>query len=231
MGESLRSLSHADLRRSAEVVLRPAPASSAAAYGQAYGDSSSAGDAEGVEEVFLTSGSFFWGSGRVRVRTLLGSCVSIVMWHPVLHIGGMCHYLLPEDTSEERVARVAVHAEGAIGLFLEQVSRHNTRPSDYLVKFFGGGHMFPLLAKARGHYCSGACKRSPGNRCADVACQNVNKGRELLRQHRFQIAAESVGGDGSRELIFELWNGDVWVKRGSVLRPSQHSVESVDALA
>jgi hypothetical protein len=30
------------------------------------------------------------------LRTLLGSCVAITLWHPTRRIGGMCHFLLPE---------------------------------------------------------------------------------------------------------------------------------------
>jgi chemotaxis protein CheD len=29
------------------------------------------------------------------IRTVLGSCVSITLWHPVKRVGGMCHFLLP----------------------------------------------------------------------------------------------------------------------------------------
>ena len=30
------------------------------------------------------------------LKTLLGSCVSILVWHRERGFGGMCHYLLPE---------------------------------------------------------------------------------------------------------------------------------------
>ncbi len=46
-------------------------------------------------EVFLQPGELYFGDGRTRVRTLLGSCVAIAVWHPRLRIGGLCHYMLP----------------------------------------------------------------------------------------------------------------------------------------
>jgi hypothetical protein len=46
-------------------------------------------------DIFLQPGEFYFGDHETRIRTLLGSCVAITMWHPRLRIGGMCHYLLP----------------------------------------------------------------------------------------------------------------------------------------
>ena len=52
--------------------------------------------ARNVIEIFLQPGDFYFGDRDTRIRTLLGSCVSITMWHPRLHVGGMCHFMLPE---------------------------------------------------------------------------------------------------------------------------------------
>ena len=40
-------------------------------------------------EIFLHPGEFYFGDRHTRIRTLLGSCVSIILWHPRLLIGGM----------------------------------------------------------------------------------------------------------------------------------------------
>ena len=53
---------------------------------------------DNVKIVVLSAGDFHFGSGQTRISTLLGSCVSITLWHPRKHIGGMCHYLLPART-------------------------------------------------------------------------------------------------------------------------------------
>jgi chemotaxis protein CheD len=50
---------------------------------------------EPVNEIYLQPGEYFWGGERNRVKTLLGSCVAICIWHPRLKIGGMSHCLLP----------------------------------------------------------------------------------------------------------------------------------------
>ena len=48
-----------------------------------------------VIEIFLQPGDFYFGDKDTRIRTILGSCVSITLWHPTRLIGGMCHFLLP----------------------------------------------------------------------------------------------------------------------------------------
>src|SRR5439155_18563598 len=42
-------------------------------------------------EIFLQPGEWYFGDADTRIRTLLGSCVAITMWHPRRCLGGMCH--------------------------------------------------------------------------------------------------------------------------------------------
>jgi len=51
-------------------------------------------------------------------------------------------------------------------------------------------------------------------RHVDVSDRNVETGRQLIAQHGFKIHAEDLGGDGHRNVVFDLWSGDVWLKKG-----------------
>ena len=168
------------------------------------------------KDVVLQIGDFHFGGGRTRIRTLLGSCVSITMWHPRMKIGGMCHYLLPRRGSTEVAlgASEGNYAEGAMQLFMRELRRTRTRPEEYVVKLFGGGSMFKD-ANDRGD--AFADPRESAAAALNVAEQNVRAGRELLAANGFSITAEQVGGYGSRLLIFEVWSGDVWLRRGKAL--------------
>ena len=180
---------------------------------------------QAVSEVVLHPGEFFFGGGRTRVRTLLGSCVSMTFWHPQLRIGGMCHYLLP-SRSRPRVAGDALdghYADEAMTMFLRELRGRRTEARDYVIKLFGGGKMFP--SHARSKQC-GAPQCGPTERatCGDVACKNVEAAHRWLSDHRCSPASEHVGGLGYRQLIFELWSGDVWLRRGTPL-----SLKEVDS--
>ena len=53
----------------------------------------------GIVDIFLQPGEWYFGGRDTRIRTLLGSCIAITLWHPRLQVGGMCHFLLPSRSS------------------------------------------------------------------------------------------------------------------------------------
>lgn len=145
-------------------------------------------------EVFLHPGDLWFGGEGARVRTILGSCVAITLWHPQQQIGGMCHYMLPGTGLDGR------YAEKAIGLLREQIARSGTRPQQYEAKLFGGGRMFaPMPGK--------------GSDVPAVPDRNIAVARELMARYGFGIKAEHMGGEGHRNVIFEVANGNVWVRQ------------------
>jgi chemotaxis protein CheD len=149
-----------------------------------------------VPEFFLHPGDYHFGGADTRIHTVLGSCVSITMWHPALRIGGMCHYMLP-GRCPETDPQDAKYAAGAIACFLRDVRRSNTSPQQYEVKMFGGGRQFPHL---------------PTTPSLNVAANNIEAGIALLDQHGFALTVRDLGGTGARRLIFDIATGDVWLR-------------------
>ena len=45
-------------------------------------------------DVFLQPGEYVVGDAALRVRTMLGSCVSVTLWSPARRVGAMSHFLL-----------------------------------------------------------------------------------------------------------------------------------------
>jgi chemotaxis protein CheD len=155
-----------------------------------------------IIEIFLQPGEFYFGEEKTRIRTLLGSCVAVTMWHPRLHIGGMCHYMLPRrprKKSGESEALDGRYAEDAMKMFLAELLASRTRAAEFEVKLFGGGRMF----KAQPHL----------GRRTSIAETNVEYGRAAIAQCGFRLSAEDLGGHGHRNVILDLWSGDVWVRR------------------
>jgi chemotaxis protein CheD len=101
-------------------------------------------------------------------------------------------------------------------LFAGALRESNTLPRDYVVKIAGGGNMFPEQLANPG--CrDGTCTGARRSDCQSVGCMNIAVARELLSAGGYTIASENVGGRGSRQVIFELATGDVWVKRGAAM--------------
>lgn len=157
-------------------------------------------------EVFLQPGDCYFADRDTRLRTVLGSCVSMTFWHPQRKVGGMCHFMLPERGSERRAgARPAPdgrYADEAMALLLKRMDKLGAPHQDYQVKLFGGGNMFPHMEPA-------AVSR--------IGLQNVQAARRLTKKHGFTCVAEHLGGIGHRNVIFEVWSGEVWVKHTDVL--------------
>lgn len=148
-----------------------------------------------LQEVFLNPGDFHFGAGDTRISTLLGSCVSITLWHPRRRIGGMCHYMLDERQRPVDVPLDGRYGREAFELFLQHVAAAGTRPAEYQAKLFGGANMLSDL---------------PGGKI-DIGPRNIALARELLTAHNITLLAEHVGGSGRRKLHFDLWSGDVWL--------------------
>ncbi|MEV4510068.1 chemotaxis protein CheD [Dactylosporangium sp. NPDC049525] len=150
-------------------------------------------------DVFLNPGDFHFAAAGTRIRTVLGSCVAITLWHPRLRVGGMCHYLLahrPAPTAD-LPGLSGRYADEAVQLFLGEMDRNGTRPTEYEAKMFGGGDQFP--------------GSSPGP-APHVPKDNIAIGMRLLRRHGFHLTAKHLGGTGSRQLVFDLDTGDVWLQ-------------------
>lgn len=166
-----------------------------------------------VVEIILQPGDFYFGDRDTRIRTLLGSCISIVMWHPKLLIGGMCHYML-SSRGEKGIATLdGRYGDEAILMFFREAIRNSSNPNDYIVKIFGGGNMF---SRSKSHV---PCLDSPCDQviqtCRNVACKNVVKGVSLLDEYGFSIRSKDLGGIVSRNIIFDIWSGDVWVRKNT----------------
>ncbi|TAL35024.1 MAG: chemotaxis protein CheD [Spirochaetes bacterium] len=145
-------------------------------------------------EVFLQPGEFYWGDEGTRIRTILGSCVAITVWHPGKMIGGMCHYLLSNNPSEESMEMDPRYGGDAIALILREIRKARTEPAEYHVKMFGGANMFP------------------GIWGSDIGRENIMHGKEHLARYGFSIRAAKLGGLRHHSIIFDLWTGNVWVK-------------------
>ncbi|MBS1229167.1 MAG: putative chemotaxis protein [Proteobacteria bacterium] len=152
------------------------------------------GTDEPGQTVVLGAGDFYFGGGRTRISTLLGSCVSITLWHPRQRIGGMCHYMMTERSRAPDSALDARYASEAFDLFLQHVEAAGTRPCEYQAKLFGGANMFT----------GSGGKMNIGRR-------NIELGRSLLSSQHIALVAEHVAGSGRRKLHFDLWSGDVWL--------------------
>ncbi|MEK7882782.1 chemotaxis protein CheD [Methyloversatilis sp. NSM2] len=150
-------------------------------------------------EIYLKPGDLFFGDDTMCLRTVLGSCVAITMWHPVRRIGGMCHFMLPGNARADLGGDglSARFAEGAMKSMIREARRFGTRELDYEFKLFGGGNMFPGIA---------------GSNNVPIGEANVRRARALLDALGVRPVAEHTGGYGQRVLMMDVSTGVVWMR-------------------
>jgi chemotaxis protein CheD len=169
-----------------------------------------------VLEIFLQPGEFYFGDKDTRIRTLLGSCVSIICWHPQKLIGGMCHYMLATRGNRRGGELDGKYADEAMELFMREIRAAKTHPSEYQVKLFGGGNMFPDNRRRTSNECAECTPEraylDPISSCHRVHCRNQQVAYYLVEKYGFKIHSEHLGGDGHRQLLFDVWSGYAWMK-------------------
>ena len=149
-------------------------------------------------DIFLQPGEWHVGDRGTRIRTILGSCVSLVLWHPQRSIGGMCHYMLPsrpDGTAKELDGR---YADEAMELMLRDLHRTGTRVADYQAKIFGGANMFPGKIASTG---------------IQIGVRNIQAAHHIVHSRNLNCVTEHTAGVGHRNLIFDVATGCVWVKQ------------------
>jgi chemotaxis protein CheD len=152
---------------------------------------------QAVNDVFIFPGGVFFGDQHSRIHTLLGSCVSIVFWHPGLLMGGMSHFMLPSRNRQTQTLD-GRYADEAITLLMQHIDDVGAPREQYQVKVFGGGDMFGYKANGRNFI--------------NIGIKNIRAARSLIRMHGFQITSEHLGGDGHRVVMFDICSGEVNIK-------------------
>jgi len=147
--------------------------------------------------VFLLPGDFRFDRIGSRLRTLLGSCVAITLWHPRLRIGGMCHFLLPGRARTPAMPFDGRYADEALALLVEDMAGAGTTPREYEASLYGGGNMFPDIEP-----CD---KESVGHKNAAAA-------KQLVSNYGIRIKDSSLEGNGHRMVDFDVARGLVTVK-------------------
>ncbi|QDH65300.1 MULTISPECIES: chemotaxis protein CheD [Pseudomonas] len=151
-------------------------------------------DSRPPNEVFLNPGEWFFGSGAIRLRTVLGSCVALVFWHPRRLLGGMCHYLLPQRAVAKHGVLDGRYGNEAFELLLARIQSIKALPTEFRISVFGGGNMFPGLVRSDNDY---------------VGQRNVEQAMRLLDLHQLRCQHFHVEGVGYRTIVFDLANGEI----------------------
>jgi chemotaxis protein CheD len=150
-------------------------------------------------DTLLVQGQWHFGPAPGRLRTLLGSCVGVTLWHPRRRLGGMCHYLLPDRRRQPGAALDARYGDEAIELLAQAIARTGARPNEFIAHLYGGADTMPDRTGVK----------------LNIGERNIERGFSAIDQLGLQLEGVDVGDNVPRTVMLDLATGEVHMRRGN----------------
>jgi len=124
------------------------------------------------------------------VSTVLGSCVSVCLYDPLLKLGAMNHFILPQWNGHD----LATMKYGNLSIIriLEELLKLGSKYENVVAKVFGGAEVLtgtPTTFR--------------------IGKRNTQIAFELLNEFRIPVLYSNVGGNNGRKIIFNTLTGEV----------------------
>ncbi len=159
--------------------------------------------------IYLKPGEVYFSTEPARVVTVLGSCVSVIMYHRRLRVGSICHAVMPTITQPMKKSApspdVFQYVDSSMEWMLERFKKMGIKPKDLDVKIFGGSEIF-YDSKRQGKSVS-------------VGSKNVEAAMRSISEKELKLKAWNVGGNKGRKVIFYTDTGEVFTKFVSSVSP------------
>ena len=159
--------------------------------------------ARGPGIVHILPGQMSFGPAPATMRTLLGSCVAVTLWHPQRRLGGLCHYLLPQRPRRAGDPLDGRYGDEAVYGMVQLLREAGCSPADCQAHLYGGADTLPEGGMAR----------------FNVGERNIEQGWKLLDEYGFQLQGIDVGEDIPRTVTLDVGTGEVTMRRGTGRAP------------
>jgi len=139
---------------------------------------------------FLYPGALFLSPEPYIITTILGSCVAVCLYDPVLRIGAINHYMLPlwngQGLASPRYGNIAIKK------LIDNIESLGSSRTNIKAKVFGGAE---IISSTISQFMIGD--------------RNIQIAKEMLQEEKIQIVASSLGGKVGRKIIFDTYTGEV----------------------
>lgn len=139
---------------------------------------------------FLYPAALYASKTPTRVSTILGSCVAVCLYDPVLKIGGINHFMLPYWNGQGLAS--PKYGNIAIEKLIEKMLSLGSLKSNLKAKVFGGGEVIETNITQ-----------------FHIGERNIKVALEMLQEFNIPIVAKSVGGKLGRKIEYTTDTGEV----------------------
>jgi chemotaxis protein CheD len=146
-----------------------------------------------TDHLYLYPCTLFAAKETCLIKTILGSCVSVCFYDPILKIGGMNHFMLPVWNGDGLES--PKYGNIAIQMLLEKMLALGSQKRNIVAKIFGGANQYDYQNKI---ICVGE------RNCQLALC--------AMEKYGITITASSLRGVHGRKIVFNTATGEVLMK-------------------
>jgi chemotaxis protein CheD len=134
--------------------------------------------------------------GESIVTYSLGSCIGLVLYDPVVRVGGMLHYMLPESSidKEKAAARPYMFADSGIP------------------RLFKATYKLGAVKQRMKIYVAGGAEILDQKGFFNIGKRNYMALKKMFFKNHVMINKQDVGGNVNRTVRIEISTGDIYVK-------------------
>lgn len=150
-----------------------------------------------MDAVKILPGEYYVCARELLLVTVLGSCVAACLRDRVSGIGGINHFMLPDDRRDEdsRCGRSMRYGDYAMEILINQLLKLGARRGNLEAKVFGAGNVLP------------------GFKNHAVGERNARFVMDYLALEEIPVVAKDLLGNHPRKVYFFLASGRVLVKK------------------
>ncbi len=148
----------------------------------------------------ILPGEYYVTCHDEAITTVLGSCVSACVRDPARGVGGMNHFMLPEDAVgtgnrwlDPAVGLATRYGSYAMESLINDLMKLGASRQRLEFKLFGGGRILTSMT--------------------DVGARNIDFVHSFIHIEGYKVAAQDVGGTQPRKIVYFPAAGRVKVKR------------------
>jgi chemotaxis protein CheD len=142
--------------------------------------------------VQILPGELYVTEGSEIIATVLGSCVATCMRDRRSGLGGMNHFMLPDDPRKDAKGDAMRYGCFAVERLINELIKRGADRYELEIKVFGGGQVMAGLG--------------------DIGRSNVEFVRNYLHDEGLESVVEDVGGTWARRLRYYPNTGKAMVK-------------------
>lgn len=163
-------------------------------------------------EKYIGPGEFYASRDDVVISTLLGSCISVALYDPVLKIGGLNHFMLPfpRAVTGEIVSTNAKYGVNAMEVLINDILKKGGQKSKLKAKVFGGSAVLDYHKEAT----------------YNIPKMNISFAFEFLDTEKIPVESYSVGGTRPRKIFFFPMEARILMKYSKSSSPGLAKRES-----